>query len=474
MRTGLLWVFIEKFGASLLSVGVFFIYARLLTTEEMGQAIIILSITQFLALLLNTYFEDALVQKKELSDTDISTHFWASTLLATLFMFLTMVGVFLWENNNVTSDTILPLASFAVLEILLTNLATTYVAELRRKGQFKILALRVILGRVIGAFIGLACIFSHLGAWSIVAQSVGSMAFQFATLLFATRKIPAFEFKLDSLKESAKFGFVMSLRRLSWDALVRLTPIVSGIIGGASLAGIVGFAWRIVELPRSAISSGLSGYFLPVLARDQHNREKMAADFLRITSITTYLTAPLFLGIYIVTPYLIGGIFDEKWHDTIPLIQIFSIAGFINTVRSPATITMNAAGHPEKMLMADTLGSITAMALMFAFGQYGAWAIGLAYLSYTLLILPRSIIVIKELLGLTATQQFTPITLHAFPTHIMFIVLFAGCVLLNTLNIQPILSLFLLIAAGGIIFLGTSFFIHKQIIKNWIHEWKTT
>ena len=134
----------------------------------------------------------------------------------------------------------------------------------------------------------MGCIFSNLGPWSLIAQSVVGITLQLLILLFSVGKFPRFEIHLSLFKETAKFGSMMTLRRLSWDALVRMTPIAANIVGGPSMAGIVGFSWRIVELIRGSISSGLGAYLLPLIARDKNNKPKMANDFLNITNSSMY------------------------------------------------------------------------------------------------------------------------------------------------------------------------------------------
>lgn len=464
MHNGILWILLEKFGASFLSVAVFFIYAKLLNPADMGVAVVILSVTQFLALLINAYFEDALVQKKDLTQRDIDTVFWVNIGVSLLAMILTCVGFWFWDSAT-TTHPVLGMAGFASIEILLTNLATTYVVQMRRKGQFKTLALRVVMGRIGGAVLGLACILSGAGAWSILVQSVTGVMFQLLILLASAKSIPKRDVHLSTLKDIHHFGTMLTLRRLSWDALVRMTPIVAGLIGGTAMAGMVGFAWRIVELPRSAVSSGLSGYLLPLLSKVQHDRNHLAKHFITITGITTFFVTPLFLGLIVVSPNLINGIFDEKWAQTAPLIQIFGFAALISCLRVPATVMMSAAGQPGKMLMTDSVFSALAILMMVTLGGLGPLIIALAHILYNLFILPKSFSIIHNLCNLTFAQQMKPILDYALAGCIMYItvVLFDRFFKLDS----PLLQLCLEIITGVCIYAACSFVFHKRDILHW-------
>lgn len=464
MHLGLLWVLFEKFGAAFLSVAVFFVYAKFLSTEEMGIAVLILSVTQFLALLLNTFFEDALVQKNSINHRDIDTTFWISNVLSFSVSALTCLGFWIWGQSMPTYPIFL-MSLFAVLEIIFTNLGTTYVAQLRRDGKFKTLALRVVLGRVFGSIVGLFCIFAHLGAWSVLAQSVMGMGMQLAILVYAVRKIPGWNIHLPLLKESLHYGSMLALRRLSWDAFVRMTPIAAGITGGPSAAGIVGFSWRIVELLRGSISSGLAGYLLPLLSKGQNDIEKMAKSFINITGITAFFVTPIFLGLYIITPSMMQGIFDDKWLEATPIIQFFTLAALISSYRVAANVSISALGHPGTMLVTDAICSILGIKIMLIFGNNGLWAIGATHILFQICVLPKNFQTISNLIHLSYWKQISPVLLYALPGNLMFILLYtfsfvyAGSPSLSLLIVQ--------MGLGLLLFTIFSVLFHKSDILSW-------
>ncbi|MCB9964452.1 MAG: oligosaccharide flippase family protein, partial [Rhodospirillales bacterium] len=309
MHLGLLWVLFEKFGASLLAVVAFFVYAKFLGPSDLGVVVIVLSVTQFLAILIGTLFEDVLVQKKELDSSDTDTAFWAGFGLSFLSMLAT-VGGFYFFSEKVETYNLTALAAFACLEIFLVNAGTIYVAQMRREGRFKLLALRVLIGRVGGSLLGLGAIFIGLGAWSVIIQSVMMAALQTLILILSAKSVPGRQFDAGKLKYFFSFGAFLALKRLSWDALVRITPLAAGATLGTSAAGLVGFAWRIVELFRSSIASGLMSYLVPHLSRMQDDLPRMGREFQSITALIAFFVTPVFLGLFAIAPYMITTIFD--------------------------------------------------------------------------------------------------------------------------------------------------------------------
>lgn len=468
MHFGLIWVLIEKLGASLLSVIVFFIYAKFLSTAEMGTAVMILSVTQFLAGLINTFFEDALVQKEKLHEGDIDTTFWAGIGLSLVTMAMTSLVFWAWLGDHPDSAHLLPLAIFATSEIILTSLMTTYVADLRRKGQFKLLAFRVLLGRIGGSFLGLLCIFGHFGAWGIIVQSVAGIALQYLILLATTRTCPGFNIHPAVLKQNFTFGSLIAMQRLLWDLLVRMTPLSAGIVGGASMAGIVGFAWRIVELPRNSISSGLYSYLLPFLSRFQNRIPELAIQYTHITALISFFLTPMFLGLYVIAPHMIDAIFGQKWIETVPVIQIFCIAALLNSYRIPANLCLNATGHPGKTLVLDTVTITLTIAMMFAFGAWGAWVAGLAHIFRFVVTLPKGLSLIDWKLGVSARSQIMTVIKYASPGLGMFAVLQGGTSALAPQGFENSAVIMICqMGMGVMIFAALAFGFFKTDIAQW-------
>lgn len=60
----------------------------------------------------------------------------------------------------------------ASVKILFTMMARVYVVEMRRTGNFKMLASRTLLGKVAGGVGGIAIAFWGFGAWAVIAQAL--------------------------------------------------------------------------------------------------------------------------------------------------------------------------------------------------------------------------------------------------------------------------------------------------------------
>ncbi|MGH1375137.1 MAG: oligosaccharide flippase family protein [Alphaproteobacteria bacterium] len=464
MHFNLVWVFSEKFGCALISIGAFFIYAYALTPAEFGTAVVILSAAQFLAILISIFFEDTLVQLKDINDRYIDTAFWGSILASVIAMVFMITGFHLVDYHADDKDT-LALVMFASTEILLTNIGVIYVAKLRRDGRFRLLAFRVLCGRIGGSICGIIAALSAFGPWSILVQSVTGTALQTFILVFSVRTFPTTQIYMPYLKYFCVFGSSLALKRLSWDLLVRMSPMIAGLTLGTTAAGHVAFAWRMVELFRNSIITGVTSYLLPHFSRMQDSRDNMAKEFISVTSLLSFTMTPLFLGILVTAPLIVTTIFEPKWNDTIPLIQLFCISALLGGYRATVPITITASGQPQRMLTLNLLTTLAALLIMLFAGSYGIWVFGAAFIVYIFFLLIGSVPIIKDLIGLSADQQLLPIAKYCIPGLSMACILM---VLQETLPNDSIgNNLLVQVILGVILYFITSITFYRKDLHAW-------
>lgn len=471
MHFNFIWVLIEKVGASLLSIGAFFLYAYLLAPEDLGTAIIVLSITQFFAILIGTIFEDALVQMKQLSADCINTAFSTGLLISVVCMALIQLGFYVWYPVD-GGYQVLAMVAFANLEILVINASVVFVAQLRRDGQFKLLALRIVGGRIGGALAGIIAALCGAGAWAIVVQSVVAATLQFFIILYKVPALPRLCLSLNLLPYFFDFGAKLALTRLSWDLLVRAAPILGGITLGTAAAGHIGFAWRMMDLFKSAIVSGLMSYLLPHYSRLQSSKPTLVGDLTSSSRIVAFFVTPLFLGLFVTAPALVAGIFEEKWMASVPLIQMYCLAALIWCYRAPHNIAMTACGFPGIVLKEELSLSIVCVVAMWFSGSYGLWIFSAVFIANALVMLPVGVLATRRVLNLSWRDQLAPVFHFALPGFAMSVALFSmieffsDSVWVNYLLFQ--------IMFGVLAFSCFAFIFYRQEINIWLAGLKKT
>ena len=81
VTSNMMWRFMERIGAQLVSFGVSILLARLLSPDDYGVVAIIMSIMAILQIFVDSGLGNALIQKKNVEDEDYSTVFVFNTVM---------------------------------------------------------------------------------------------------------------------------------------------------------------------------------------------------------------------------------------------------------------------------------------------------------------------------------------------------------------------------------------------------------
>jgi O-antigen/teichoic acid export membrane protein len=384
----LIWIFTEKFGLIVLSMITFVVYARLLSPEELGLGTVIIASVELIGMIYSSVLEDPLVRLERLEDKHISTAFWAAVLASLVSIVVISLTVIVYSPSPVLRW----MVAVASVKILFTMMARVYVAQMRRSSNFKMLASRTLLGKVLGGAGGIAVALWGLGAWAVIAQALLMELVSIIVLMLGDRRRIAFNIDGAVLRELLKSGFPVAINALSSQALQRGVNVVLGMTAGTHAVGMFNMAMRIIDLPRTAIYNGLMSYALPVFARRSSEPLRLLGIIGDSTAVSGFLLTPLFIGIALTASDLILLIFGAKWAEAIPMLQVLACTAAIGNTAMFATTALVAVNRSHLTIKAEVATTVLALALVYSFGSvYGGMAAALALLARMLLITPLQI-----------------------------------------------------------------------------------
>ncbi|VVN78609.1 oligosaccharide flippase family protein [Pseudomonas fluorescens] len=384
----LIWIFTEKFGLIFLSMITFVAYARLLSPTELGMGTVIIAIVELIGVIYSSVLEDPLVRLEHLEDRHISTAFWAAVLVSLVSIVVISGAVMLY-----TPDPVLQwMTAVASVKILFTMMARVYVAQMRRSGNFRMLASRTLLGKVFGGVGGIAVALWGFGAWALIAQALIMELVSIIVLMRADPRRIAFYIDGPFLRELLKAGAPVAVNALSSQTLQRGVNVVLGMTAGTNAVGMFNMAMRIIDLPRSAIYNGLMSYALPVFARRSADPARLIGIISDSTAVSGFLLTPFFVGIALTADDIILLIFGAKWAEAIPLLQVLACTAAIGNIAMYATTALVAVNRTRLILKAEVATTVLALALVYGLGpRYGGMAAALALLARMLIITPLQI-----------------------------------------------------------------------------------
>lgn len=448
-------------GGTIVSILSFLVYASILTPSEIGIATMILAASMGLGQIVATIFQDPLVCAKNVGIKRISSIFWGGLLLSLFVAIFLILVVFIISSDLIYSE--LTLLSSLLIPILFFN--SIYMALLRRRQKFKVLAQRMLLGKLAGAFTGVLTAFNGMGAFSMIAQAVAIELFALLALIKVQRLRLAIFFSIVEFRTIVNMGIAVALRKLSWEGYIKGLPLIIGGFLGASAVGVFAFAWRIVDMPRTALVSGATSYALPLFSKHNDTND-LSRDFQHLNRISMMCFAPIFVGLALVAEPLLTTFFGDKWVEAIPIVQGLAIYSLISFSRMYVPSVLIALYVPKSTLTTDIISTCVGLVVCaITLPVFGLSAVFFSLLIRSLINFPVSILAINKRLGLTAVEQFT-IYIKIFIS--VFVMVAAILLSQSFIDVGGVLGLFFVILIGATFYILPVIVLErKYLLKYW-------
>lgn len=194
--SGLVWTFLERFGAQCVTFIVSIILARLLDPVVFGTVAIGTVLMEILNVFIDSGLGSALIQKKDADDLDFSSVFYFNIFMCVLLYFLLffiapLIAGF-YDIPELTS-----IIRVMGLTLIISGVRNVQRAFVSRNLQFKRFFFSTLGGTVGSAILGIWMAYRSCGVWALVAQSLFSNIVGTAILWLTVkwRPKPVFSFK---------------------------------------------------------------------------------------------------------------------------------------------------------------------------------------------------------------------------------------------------------------------------------------
>jgi O-antigen/teichoic acid export membrane protein len=352
-----------------------------------------------------------------------------------------------------------PLLLLSAASLPFFGAASVHQARLQRQLRFRSLA----LGEILSAFVSLAFAVGWLlwrpGPAALVAGQA-SLAVARCVLLGALSDLrPSFRLRRSDLRPLAAFGaFQMGDRTLNHAAGNLDRVLVSALLGPAA-AGYYAMASQIALRPMTLLGPFIARTLLPLLARLQGDRARMAAAYLRSTSLLSFCSAGVFTLLFGAAAPLLRALLGPGWEPAVPALRLFAILGALlagGNALGNLALALGRAGTNFWINVAVLAGRAAAVAIGARFGVTGA-AVGM--LVVTALTLPLDFILPRSWLGVrpgalarAATWSLIPAAAAAW----------GMTVLATRMHLPAIAETLVAIPAGCALFLVTAWVMQRK------------
>lgn len=404
---GLAWATGENFGVALISFGSFVVLARLLSPQDFGIVALAGVFIFFCNLLTGHSFADVLVQRPTVDDDHFDTAFWSTLAIAATMTAVLVAGAepiaALLDEPALAG----PLRWLSLLP-LINALSSVQVALLRRRMRFDVVARVTLLGRTIGASVGIGMALAGMGYWSLVGQQLAGQLVMMAMFVSGSWR-PRFRFSRERFRDMWAFGAQVSASQVLTGAAEQTFILLIGTIFGTTILGFFTLAWRAVQLVRSLIASSVYHVGLNAFSRLQDDREAVTAAFLNATRISCLVGFPVGVGLLLVGEPLILVTFEDRWRDSIPLLGILALEMVPIFYCVFLSALYRAMNRPGWHLLIALLYAAVGLGAAIAAASFGIEVMVIGWTVRSFLLVPVHLALVRRMLGAPVGRLLSPV-----------------------------------------------------------------
>jgi O-antigen/teichoic acid export membrane protein len=161
----------ERMGIQGTQFVVSIVLARLLAPDDFGLIALVMAVIAIANVFVQSGLGTALIQKKDADETDFSSVFYASLLLATIVYALIFFTAPLIADFY-DKPALIPVIRVLTLSLFIGVFNSIQYAFVARQMMFKKLFFRSIGSMIPSSIIGIVMAFTGFGVWALVAQQL--------------------------------------------------------------------------------------------------------------------------------------------------------------------------------------------------------------------------------------------------------------------------------------------------------------
>lgn len=447
----LFWKMMERGGTQGIQFIVQIVLARLLLPDDFGTIAIVMVFIALARVFVQSGFNTALIQKKNVDEVDFSSVFYLSLLVASL-----LYGIIYFVAPLVAEFYMDPLLVSVLRVVALTlffgafnSIQNAYVA---RNMIFKKLFISSLGAIIISGIVGIVSAYMGLGVWALVIQHLVNQISITVIMWFTVRWRPHLVFSYDRIKVLFSYGWKLLASSLLDTLYMNIRTLFIGRVYSQSMLGYYNRGQQFPKLIVSNVNGSIQSVMLPALSFHQDNPQKVKNMMRRAIVTSSYIMFPLMIGMAAVAEPMVKIILTEKWLPAVPFLQIFCISYALWPIHTANLQAINAMGRSDIFLKLEVIKKINGLFILGISIPFGIYAITLGQVISGIISTFINAYPNKQLLDYSYKEQWIDIV----PSLLMSIVMGIAVYPINLIikNVRVVLTL--QVVVGIVVYIGLS------------------
>lgn len=466
--SSLIWKFLERGGTQGIQFILQLFLARLLTPKDYGTVALITVFIAVSTVFVQSGFNTALIQKKDIDEEDISSVFYISLFIAIIMYII----LWIFAPTIANFYRILELTSIVRvmgLVLFLNTFNSIQNAIVSRNMEFKRLFYSSLGAIIISGILGIILAYRGFGVWSLVYQQLMNQFSICIILWFTVKWRPKLLFSIKKVKKLFSFGGKLLCSSLI-DTVYR--ELVNLIVGKVYSPDMLGYYNRGDQFPKVIVSNfngSIQSVIFPALASVQHDKVRVKEIMRRAIMMSSYIIFPAMVGLIVISESMIKLVLTERWLPCVPYLRIFCLSYALWPIHTANLQAINAIGRSDIFLKLEITKKIIGVSIIIITSRYSPYIMASGTVFSGIISSFINSYPNKKLLNYSYMEQMKDIIPSLFISMIMGILVY----LIQLLKYNDILTILLQIIFGGIIYIilshifkNESFLYLLNIVKN--------
>ena len=447
--SGLLWTFLERFGAQCVTLIVSIILARLLDPVVFGTVAIVTVFMEILNVFIDSGLGNALIQKKDADDIDFSSVFYFNIFMCiALYLVLFFLAPLISRFYGMAELT--DIIRVMGLSLIVSGVRNIQRAFVSRKLQFKRFFFATIGGTLGAAALGIWMAYRGFGVWALVAQGLFNNVVGTVILWLTVKWRPKRVFSFTRFRGLFSFGWKLLVSDLINTVYNNLRQLIIGKMYTTQSLAMYNRGYMIPNVFVININSAIDSVLFPVMSSAQDDVNVVRAMTRRSIRISSYIMWPVMMGIAACSTPLVSILLTDKWLPCVPFLIIFCISYAFLPLQTANLNAIKALGRSEIYLKLEIIKKIVGFAILAATMWFGPLVMAASNLLFAVINYLINAFPNRKLLNYSYGQQIMdaapPMLLSAFMFGIVYCVRF--------LELSNWLTLIIQIPLGVLIYVG--------------------
>ncbi len=373
------WLAGFKFTTQAFSWVITIVVARILVPEDYGLMAMASILTGYVEIFSELGLGAAIIQKKNITQEELSSNFWFSMIVGTVFTVVCFGLAYptAWIFNE---PRVIPITQLISVLFMISALMIVPYNILSREMKFKEIGMVQLSAAVVSTFSMLLMAKAGFGVWTLIWGTIILRAVNVILVFWFSRWLPLFHFMFNEVRTYLRFGIQVAG---SNSVLYFLNALITFIIGkmlGAEALGYYFFTMRIARIPNDRIIYLINQVSFPVFSKYQDDPGKSHDMYLRITKYVALIVAPLFLAGAFFGEDIIPVLLGEKWISIIFLFKMVCLSQLIVALTTLNSVVNQAQGRPRLVLIVSFIVAVLMPASIYIASRYGFNALAIPWI----------------------------------------------------------------------------------------------